>query len=219
MTKTTQPWGWSKLDVHRECPQKFKFQFIDKLPQPSSPAMERGGKLHNAIESYLNGWASHLPMEIEAWREAFDELKKMPFKGEQALGIDKNWNVLRDWFQPETWLRAKMDAYVVLNPEELTIFDWKTGKYRIPSTDQIELYSVVGLSVLPTAKKVTAEFWFVDTNDIFKETYTADQLIKLRKKYEAEANKIYNEEQWKPTPSEKCRYCPYSKTKGGPCVF
>ena len=95
-------WGFSKLDTYRTCPAKFKFQFIDKLPSGSSPAMERGTKMHQNIESYLNGWVTTLIPEVISWKEAIDALKEKDFKAEQALGFDKNWNLLPDWFGKQT---------------------------------------------------------------------------------------------------------------------
>ena len=62
--KFTDPVGFSKLDSYRECPQKFHFQFVQKLPQPGSPAMERGSRMHESCEMYLNGWAENLIEEV-----------------------------------------------------------------------------------------------------------------------------------------------------------
>ena len=218
MTKFTAPWGFSKLDVYRQCPAKFKYQFIDQLPQGSSPAMERGSHIHEGIEAYLNGWTTSLPVEVETWQPHFDELRRRDHRGEQALGLDKDWNLLPDWFDKRTWLRVKMDAYYTRGTE-MSVIDFKTGKFRVPSTDQIELYAVAGLSILPTVEAVTAEFWFLDANSSYTQDYTRGQLMDLRKKYEAAVKPLYNEETWKPTPSMECRWCSYSKTKGGPCVY
>ncbi len=212
------PCGFSKLDVFRACPQKFKFQFIDKLPQGSSPAMERGGKMHENIEMYLNGWTNDLIPDNEDWKDAFDALKKHDFKGEQSLGFDKDWNRLPDWFDRKTWLRVKMDAYY-REGDEMTVIDFKSGKYRVPSQDQIELYAVAGLSIFPDIKKVHAEFWFLDADETFKKTYTATELLMLRKKYEDAFAPMYTERAWTPAPSAECRWCAYSKTKGGKCAF
>jgi hypothetical protein len=214
----TDPWGFSKLDVYRACPQKFEYQFIQKLPQPGSAAMTRGSTMHEDIEHYLNGWAPGLTSEVAAWKDALDALKTKNFKGEQAIGIDKNWGLLPDWFAKETWLRVKMDAYFI-EDDEMTVIDFKSGKFRIPSEDQIELYAVAGLSIAPQVKKVNAQFWFLDTDDVYNKTYTAEQLVLLRKKYERECQPLYTDSTWTPAPSRECRWCPYSKTKGGKCQY
>jgi PD-(D/E)XK nuclease superfamily len=216
--KFTDAWGFSKLDTFRSCKAKFKYQFIAKLPSPGSPAMERGSKMHENIESYLNGWIKDLIPEVENWKEPLDALKSKDFRAEQALGFDREWTKLPDWFAKSTWLRVKMDAsYKEANKGKA--IDFKSGKYRIPSTEQIELYAIGLHAANPELEEVSAEFWFLDTGEVYEKTYTAEQLLKLRKKYETYVAPIYAEEIWPPEPSTSCRWCNYSKTKAGPCKY
>jgi hypothetical protein len=218
MAKFTDAIGFSKLDTYRTCPQKFAYQFIEKLPQPGSPAMDRGGKIHGGIEAYMNGWQPELPPEAQAWKEAFDALKGMDFKGEESWGFDKNWNKLPNWFGKDCWLRAKSDGHYV-DKGVLTVLDWKTGKYRVPSTEQLELYAICGGAVYPEVLETKVEMWFIDTDQVYDKTYTREQLLALRKVYEGYFAPIYQDETWTPTPSQECRWCPYSKTKGGKCKY
>lgn len=218
MTTFSQPWGYSKLETFEKCPQKFKFQFIDRLPQPGSHAMERGSKMHESIESYLNGWVQGLLPECQSFQEAIDNLKGENFKAEQAIGLDKNWKLLPDWFHPDTWIRAKADAMYV-NLVDLTVIDFKSGKYRVPSTDQVELYAIVGGALYPEVSKITAEYWYLDTGAVYSREYTQEELMKLRAKFEKRVAPMYVNELWDPMPSMECRWCSYSKTKGGKCVY
>jgi len=212
------PWGFSKLDTYRACPAKFYFQFIKKLPSPGSPAMERGSKMHENIESYLNGWATELMPENMNFKEAIDALKDKNFKAEQALGFDSEWNKLPDWFGKQTWLRVKMDASYIEGTKG-TAIDFKSGKYRIPSTEQVELYAIGLHAANPALDEVTAEFWYLDTGEVYTKTYTAGELVKLRAKYERYVAPIYSDKVFTPTPSNECRRCSYSKTKNGPCRY
>jgi len=218
MTNFTDAWGFSKLDVFETCKAKFYYQFIKKLPSGGSPAMERGSKMHENIEGYLNGWVTELSKDTFSWKEALDALKEKDFKAEQALGFDKDWNKLPDWFGKTTWLRVKMDASYIEGTKG-TAIDFKSGKYRVPSTEQIELYAVGLHAANPTLEEVSAEFWFLDTGETYERTYTATQLSELRKKYEKRVEPIYATNQWDPQPSNECRWCSYSKTKGGSCRF
>ena len=218
MTKFDNAWGFSKLDVYRTCPQKFKFQFIDKLDSGGSPAMERGSKMHENIESYLNGWTKTLIAENEGFTEALNSLKTKNYKAEQALGFDREWKPLKDWFGKNTWLRVKMDASYIEDTHGYAI-DFKSGKYRIPSIEQVELYAIALHARNPELTVVTAEMWYLDTGDVYKKSYSAQQLKLLRGKYERYVEPIYADESWTPTPSNECRWCPYTKTKGGPCKY
>jgi hypothetical protein len=212
------PWGFSKLDVFNECKAKFYYQFIKKLASPSNEAMKRGSKMHEDIEAYLQGWVTTLPPELESWRTHLDELKASEFVAEQAVGLDKDWQPLRDWFQPTTWLRSKMDAKSKRD-KALTVIDFKSGKYRVPSDEQIELYAIVGHAQHPEVEEVTAEFWFIDLDDSYSRTYTAAELLALRKKYEALAAAMYNTQVWSESPSRNCKWCNYSRSRGGPCKY
>lgn len=218
MTKFFDAIGFSKLDTYRTCPRKFKYQFINKLPQPGSPAMERGSKIHDDAEAYLRGWITALPEPLIDWQEELDALREAKCLPEQAWGFNKNWELLPNWLHPDTWLRAKSDAHYVQG-DALVIIDFKTGKYRVPSTEQIELYAICGSAVYPAVKRVTAEFWFVDADNTYVKQYAAGHLKELRKKYETYFAPIYTDEAWKPAPSRECKWCHYSKSKDGPCDF
>jgi hypothetical protein len=217
-----QPHGWSKLDTYRECPAKFKYQYIDKLPQPESPALTRGGKVHNALEQYLNGWSKTWPADIQPmWKDYADKmLASYDVRTEAAWGVDRKWVLQPNWLTPATWIRAKGDFFHRAGKTTLKMGDWKTGQYRVPSDDQIELYAIFGLSVYPDVKDVITSFIFVDQKEKPLELrYTAKQLVNLRGKFEQEFLKMEKERKWAPTPSAKCKWCPYSKQKGGPCKY
>lgn len=216
MPKYTDPWGYSKLATYMECPQKFKFQYMDKLSQPSSSAMVRGGEIHSACEAYLNGWDKILDPRLENWEEQFDVLKTKNFKTEQAWGFDKAWNRLPDWFHKDTWLRAKADCvYLEDDGRKLVVIDFKTGKYKVPPEMQIELYAIAGLSVYPDVEVVGAEYWFLDSGNVLSRDYTKAHLLELRAKY-ADLE-LYRDEAFAPLPSRACAFCPYSRSKDGPC--
>lgn len=218
MRKFKDPVGFSKLEAYRGCPQKFYYQFVEKLPTRGSPAMERGSKMHENIEMYLNGWGDTLIPEVVEWKPALDNLKAQAFKAEQAWGLSKDWKPLPDWFHKDTWLRAKSDAHYVLG-DTLTVIDFKSGKYRVPSTEQVELYAVAGSCFYPNVKDVQAEYWYLDTGDVYSKNYTREHIDSLKAKYERYFAPLFTDEVFKPTPSANCRWCDFSKTKGGKCEY
>ena len=192
--KFTDAVGFSKLECFRQCPQKFKFQFIDKKKTKGSAAMERGSKMHENIESYLNGWTKDLIPENQSFQKELDVLKTKDYHAEQALGFDREWRLLEDWFVKGTWLRVKMDAYFIEDGKG-TAIDFKSGKYRVPSTEQVELYAVGLHAKHPELTQVTAEYWYLDTGEVYRRMYSADELLVLRKRFETYFAPIYVEEQ------------------------
>ena len=218
----TEPWGWSKYDMYDECPAQFKGVYIDKKKnRADSPALLHGSKVHEQMEHYLNGWSSQIPPDINTkfWEPRLKVLKARTPYTEAAWGLDAKWKPLKDWFQPTTWIRAKCDAYYMAG-DNLVLIDFKTGKYRVPSDEQIELYALVGHAVVPEAKRVMASFWFLDQDAKPLELiYKASDLLKLRKKFEKMAAKLYNDKRFDPKPGPHCRYCDFSRQKGGTCRY
>lgn len=213
------PWGWSKLATYRECPQRFKYLYIDKLKEPESEALKRGSEVHDILEKYLNGWSTTQPPVHPAWMPRIEAIKAKGPKTEAAWGLDKAWKPLRDWFQPTVWLRAKSDWYHV-EGTELVLGDWKTGKYRVPSPDQVLLYAVAGYSMVPGIKSVRTSMCFVDQPEPpHEDRWSASQLAKARKAFTAKVAPLYKDTHWMPTPGSHCRYCPFSRQKNGPCQY
>ena len=218
--KFTQPWGWSKLDVYRACPKQFMYKFIEKRPEPGSPAMERGSKIHNALEQYVNGWTPDMPAEINSfWKPHLKRLKALGPKTEANWGIDKNWKPLANWFEPTTWCRAKSDVYY-MEKATLVLIDFKTGKYRVPSDDQIKLYGTVGHAMLPMVETVRTSFWFVDQAEApHEQVFKVEDLTRMRGYFNKEAALLYKDRSFKEKPGQACRYCPFSRQKNGPCKY
>jgi hypothetical protein len=100
-----------------------------------------------------------------------------------------------------------------------TVIDFKSGKYRIPSLEQVELYALAGFCIYPDVEEIDAEMWYLDTGDVYRKTYKRENLPHLKLKYEGYAKFIYAEEEWPEQPSMECRFCVYSKTRGGPCRY
>jgi hypothetical protein len=219
--KFTDPWGWTKLDVYRGCPAQFKYKFIEKRKEPPSPALERGTKIHNGLEKFVNGWSADLPEVNKFWVPHLEGLRDQGVKTEAAWGIDKDWKPLANWFVPTTWCRAKSDAYhIEKGSNQLTLIDFKTGRYRVPSNDQIKLYATVGYSMFPYVERVRASFWFTDQAEApHEEVYKVEDLAKMRGYFNKEVIPLYKDRSFKPKPGDVCRYCNFSRQKNGPCKY
>ena len=216
MGKYSEAWGYSKLACFKECEKKFFFQFVEKIPSGGSAAMDRGAELHKSCEAYLNGWDPSLDPALSNWQEPFDELKSKGVITERAWGFDKDWKLLPNWFGKDCWLRAKSDAHY-LEGATVVVIDFKSGKFKVPPIEQVELYAVCAHSVYPEATSVRAEFWFLDHGQVHEVNYTAEHLLLLRDKYTKMVAPMYAAEEFEASPSRDCGWCNYSKSKGGPC--
>lgn len=50
--------SFSRVDTYRTCPLKFRFGYVDKLPQEPSPHLSWGSSIHAALEAW---WDQKLP--------------------------------------------------------------------------------------------------------------------------------------------------------------
>ena len=147
MIKTVQKitsWSYSRYAQYDKCPAAAKYKFIDKLPEPPAPAMERGNVIHKLAENYTQGKIRKFPPELTAFKEQFTELKKSKPQLEQTWAFKVDWNetVWNDW--QGCWLRVKTDASC-LDGTTLYVIDHKTGKFRDGYDAQLSLYAATGM--------------------------------------------------------------------------
>ncbi len=112
------------------------------------------------------------------------------------------------------------------NFDTLHIRDNKTGKFREEKAEeymqQLELYGVAGLTMLPTVNKVTTQLLYSDLGIIHPDApaiFTPDQLLGLQKTWVKRVKPMMNDTRFSPKPSRVCSYCDFSKKKGGPCRY
>lgn len=219
-TKPTQitSWSFSRYSVYEKCPAKAKYKFIDKLPDPGGPAMERGNVIHKLAEQYTKGEIKTIPLELRKFKDEFAILKKSKPVVEESWAFTKHWlkTTWNDW--ANCALRIKVDA-ACEDGTDLYIIDHKTGKKRDAYEDQLSLYAVGGGLIYPKIKRIFTELWFLDSGEKVEREYDAANTPKLQAHWNKKVEPMLNDTRFAPKPSHECRWCPYSKSKGGPCKF
>lgn len=218
MVKQLTSWSYSRYSCYVECPAKAKYKFIDKLPEPPALAMERGDKIHKMAEAYTKGWEVRLPKELKLFAEAFKELKKSKPIVEETWAFTKDWNetTWNDW--NNCALRIKVDAACV---EETTLYiiDHKTGKKRDGYEEQLSLYATGGFLKFPHIKTISTQLWYLDSGEQVEVTYDAKDAKQLQTGWDKKVKPLLSDTRFKPKPGNACRFCAFSKSKGGPCQY
>jgi len=218
MTGLITAWSYSRWRDYEQCPLRAKFKHVDKIKEPSNEAMDRGSAIHKLAEDFACGRLKLLPVELVKFKSKFLNLKKQKVLAEQEWAFDKNWNDV-SWFAKEAWVRVKMDACYV-SGEEVYVIDHKTGKYRAGEyTEQLELYALAALLKFPEAKSAICRLWFLDSGDEASYAATKEELKALKKKWVTRTKAMLNDKRFAPKPGNYCRWCPFSKSKGGTCKF
>lgn len=218
MAGKIKAWSYSRYATYKECPAKAKYKFIDKLPEPPAPAMERGDKIHKMAEAYLKGWNPILPTELKLFAPQFKLLKESKPIVEDTWAFRTDWSQTKwdDWFG--CWLRVKLDA-ASLDGNTLYVIDHKTGKMRDGYDDQLSLYALAGMLVHPSVTTVSTQMWFLDQGEAVVKEYSMDDRKDLQLGWEKRVKKMTTDEMFKPNPGNACRFCHFSKSKGGPCQY
>jgi hypothetical protein len=214
--KQLEYWTTSNFKDYEKCPAMYKYRRLQKLPEPDSPAMARGTQIHTMAEMYVTGELSEVPDELKKLAEDFKLLKRL--KPE----MEKLWQFGKGWLQllgaGKLWRRSKLDA-VHIGKTEALVIDFKTGRVYPEHTDQFLHYAIDTLGRHPELKQVRTEGWYTDQGEVHDKTYSKEELVEERKKWTAKAEQFLEATEFRPTPGKACKWCAFSKTKGGPCHF
>lgn len=227
MSNGITAWSYSRYADYRQCPLRFKLKYIDKLPEPGSPQMQRGGDIHKEGEIFLKtptGKGGKLRMEVpESYQYFKDEMKQL--RGLDPL-VEQQWGFTREWtptswFGSATWLRIVCDVVVKYDDDTVDLIDFKTGRKYDTNEEQVELFSCAPFMKWPEVNHVTTRLWYLDQpkdNEVIRE-YTRDEFEGIRAGWEKKIVPLFKDKRFAPTPNDKCKWCNFRKAAGGPCKF
>jgi len=169
--------SFSRVDTYRQCPLRFRYSYLDKLPSEPSPHLSWGPSVHAALERF---WTQKLPVAppVEALLQGlFDCWDDSGFEGmprEEKLAWYRHaQDVLRrhharyaDTFLPavasEAWFALDLgdDLEVVGSIDHVArtpsggigIVDWKTNKRAKTRSDvrgslQLAIYTLAAVEL------------------------------------------------------------------------
>jgi putative RecB family exonuclease len=157
------PYSHSKISTFEQCPRKFKYQYIDKIPIERKPQkhLDRGQFFHLLMEYGLENFdeikksnefkeiQEHGLLNKEDLKEIINIYKKFistkPGKDivkhkallkEFALGLDENLELV-PYNSDKVLIRGYIDAAFIVDDrtDVCLIVDWKSGKY-VPKEKQ-----------------------------------------------------------------------------------
>lgn len=235
-TKITA-WSFSRWSVYDLCPLKAKYKFIDKLPEPGSPAMDRGTAIHTGIDGYLKGETVRVSKDWnpKIFGDLLKGLRAKRKKDPESVTVEDTWAFRADWSETRwddwngCWLRVKVDCSTTDGNSDnimVDIVDWKTGRFR-PQQEaeyklQLDLYALGALMRHQDAKEVSVSPSLVYIDEGVRHavgTYTKTDMPRLRKEWEKRAKPMLNDTKFAPKPNRMCVYCHYRASNNGPCKY
>jgi len=227
MASALDSWSLSKLQVYEDCPAKFKYQYLDRVPvpEPTDPdhPFVRGRRIHKLAEDYLLGTTPEdaLPDELANFSEEMRALR-----AHKPL-VEIKWAYARDlsptgWMtrgRNATWLRMVADAVANYGDGHVDVFDHKTGrKYPDKAKDQADLLAWGTFRRYDTVQTVSVVYWYLDQDDELALDYNRADAPALIQSFVPRVTAMETETTWPPRPSRLCGWCPFSRGEGGPCA-
>ena len=88
-------------------------------------------------------------------------LKTYRLKTEYPMNLDKDMNPVTD---SENSIFTGVIDYIGRDKETLTFIDWKSGKTKAGSLEQVEYYALWGFKTFPNFDKIKIILWFIECN-------------------------------------------------------
>jgi putative RecB family exonuclease len=215
-------WSFSRWNTWDTCPFQYKCKFIDKLPDPPSPAMARGDAVHKALAAHLTSPAP-LPPEVT---DPFQKQIVAEMKAHDQKLVEQKWAYDASWgptgyFGKTTWLRAIADVALLYDDSSVEVIDWKTGKRYGSNDDQMELFALTTFKHFPgrTRNGVKTTLVYLDAGSEEPAEFKASDVDRLRAKWDDRAKRMLSDRQFLPRPNDKCKFCRFSRSNNGPCRF
>lgn len=221
-------WSYSRWTMYEECPYKAHLKINLKMKEPPNTAMDRGSDIHKMAENYAKGTLTKIPAELKPLKAQFAEVRKVEgIRTEMEAAFTASWEPC-DWFDKNTWVRIKIDLLIPPTKKSnvVRIVDHKTGRFKPGNYEpQLELYAIPALIQYPTADYVSPELWFTDHGIVYPRAedksaiYRPKDLPALKKLWTSRVKPMLSDTKFAPRPGNYCRWCAFSKAKGGPCKF
>jgi len=209
--------SYSSIKLFENCPLRYYEQRVTKsVVDEGGEASIHGDRVHKALEHKIKGQAD-LPQDMEAYEPIVNAVTSLVGNGqleaEQELTVSRSM-AITGWWEPDAWLRSKIDVLIIKDDTDALIFDWKTGKRRVDMF-QFTLYAAQVFMHYPQVQRIKATLVWLKDQKLDSETFTRADAPKLWADVLARITRIEQalaHSNWPAKPSGLCPYCPLFKT-------
>ncbi len=218
--------SFSKWATYDRCPRQYKYRYTDKVAvirTEKGEAAQRGTRVHNSVEELFKGTRPNVDEEIQdaygEWlcsiRDGYECIPELKFALNQEFEVC-------GYYADDCLVRGFID--LVVKPEidgklSIAAYEWKTGKEWPEHLMQKMLYGMVLLVLFPQVDEVSVTGVYFDQGHNRKIVYKRAMLGTYKWQWLRKFETMDADKTCAPNPNFLCKWCDYSKAKGGPCSF
>ena len=232
---TSRPLSYSAMSMYLECSQKYKFKYVDRIPEAPKYFFSFGQSVHEALE-YFYGVPLPPPPSLEEVLAYYRKhWKKEGYRSpeQEAQYFTEGERILRGFyakhapgFKPPFFaeylfnlevdgvpVTGRVDRIDKLPSGKLSVLDYKTGKAfdleRVKTDHQLTMYQMACEELLGMPVERLTFYHLPTLTELTSERHSPDQVRALKKQI-AETAESIQAARFEPKPEEwRCTYCDY----------
>ena len=207
----------SKLELYKQCPRKFKYRYIDKLPTKPFEHLAKGSEVHRLLEIYGN---EDLKSDI---KEAYNIALKF---SESEIGKEilsqKSKRELCIKFKDFEPIDSDSNDYdfigyidrVNFTNSGLELIDYKTGKYKDPKYQdfqQLIIYAIWFFKKYSSLTEIKIRFVYVEHLQENSIVLTRDKIDDILNNLKILVKTIELDQDFHKKPNSLCDWCDFKE--------
>ena len=213
------PYSFSRIDSHRHCPRKFKYKYVDKVPEgyTDRTALLKGGAVHSVFEHYPDESPHKLAPDYKHIVENFlkTNLGKEIFFGksvrEYDFGITEDFEIC-DYNDSKAMFRGSID-FIRTDDQGLILVDWKTGRAKeitYQDFSQLMWYAIFFFTKYSKINNITIRYVYVEhENHDNTLVLSREHLENYKKTLIDSIDTIETDSEFNKNQSKLCDWCAY----------
>lgn len=207
----------SKLELYKQCPRKFKYRYIDKLPTKPFEHLQKGSEVHRLLEIFGN---EDLKSDI---KEAYNIALKF---SESEIGKEilsqKSKRELCIKFKDFEPIDSDSNDYdfigyidrVNFTNSGLELIDYKTGKYKEPKYQdfqQLIIYAIWFFKKYEKLTQIKIRFVYVEHLQENTIVLTRDKIDDILNNLKILVKTIELDQDFHKKPNPLCDWCDFKE--------
>jgi CRISPR/Cas system-associated exonuclease Cas4 (RecB family) len=111
----------------------------------------------------------------------------------------------------DIFLKGIIDHIGQTEPGSIDLVDWKSGKTKSGSLEQLRLYSIWAFEAFKNIDRIRLSLFYLEDDDEKTETVTRDGCSEIREQFLDTVNRIESDKEFEKKRNKRCEYCDFFK--------